>query len=289
MVPDRSELPPHWSVSAAEAFEDCARRWHGKYVEELPDPPGDAADIGSMVHAVMEQVCWLDPWDRTIDAAARIAGLLWVAAPRPLKRTAWEHVTRALADLEIQHGEVVATEQRVLVELGGVMFKGFVDRLDRTDGGVSVIDYKTGFHPPPWFLAPKLRQVTLYAAAIEALGQGPVTDAALFWTRDGQFDRITIDQGTVEEAVWWLRGTWDDLRRAVESQQFPPTPSALCSWCPQVSDCPEGLAAVRKRAKDGDASLGEWGVAAIRGRRAALREARAAKRAASGPRPFSPS
>ena len=39
--------PPRLSPSGAGTFEQCPRRWRHRYVDRLPDPPGEAALAGS--------------------------------------------------------------------------------------------------------------------------------------------------------------------------------------------------------------------------------------------------
>ena len=42
----------HLSPSSAGAYEQCPRRWKFRYLDRLPDPPGQAALAGTFAAAI---------------------------------------------------------------------------------------------------------------------------------------------------------------------------------------------------------------------------------------------
>ena len=66
-------LPRFFSVSAAGMYKQCPRRWKHRYVDKLPDPPGEAAVVGTFAHRVLEILCDKDSESRTIEEAKKIA------------------------------------------------------------------------------------------------------------------------------------------------------------------------------------------------------------------------
>ncbi len=255
------EVPPYLSPSSASAFDGCPRRWHFKYVERLPDPPGEAAVVGTFVHEVLEHLCQFDPAERTLDRAKELARELWPAVEthddfaalelaaddaRAFRWKAWLAIA-GLWELEDPATvEVVATEQKITADLDGVPFLGIVDRLDRIKGRLVVSDYKSGNLPGVRFRDDKYQQVMLYAAAIEA-SEGEQPDQARLLYLGQKMLEVTVTPRKVEAAVAKLNETWTAINGACASETFEPRTTVLCGWCPFADRCPEGQAELARR------------------------------------------
>ncbi|MDP7258657.1 MAG: PD-(D/E)XK nuclease family protein, partial [Acidimicrobiales bacterium] len=75
--PPLASLPKTFSPSAASTYDKCPRRWRYRYIEKLPDPPGEAALIGTFAHRVLELLCREDPSLRTVEQARDLAREVW--------------------------------------------------------------------------------------------------------------------------------------------------------------------------------------------------------------------
>lgn len=144
-----------WSASGVKSIENCPASWAAdKLLPEPPDPFG-AAEIGTASHKVLEVLFSLPMPERTPERAMDILATLEsdfsdeVAAPQgPAELMDWRGQVAAkvngifkLEDPDLV--DVVGTEHKLLVDVGGVPMIGFVDRLDRLpDGSVRAIDYK---------------------------------------------------------------------------------------------------------------------------------------------------
>ncbi|MBY9061493.1 double-strand break repair protein AddB [Sphingomonas yunnanensis] len=139
----------------ADPYAFYARR----ILKLLPLDPVDAdpsaAWRGTAVHAVLE--AWAR--DDRCDPAAllpRARLLLQDPAAHPLLRALWQPrlvaafewiAARTLAD-RAEGREVLAVEGRGRAELSGIALDGRFDRIDRMpDGGLGIVDYKTGKAP----------------------------------------------------------------------------------------------------------------------------------------------
>jgi ATP-dependent helicase/nuclease subunit B len=119
------------------------------------DADPSAAWRGSAVHAVLEA------WMKEDDCApaklrARAEALLTSQEAHPLMRALWQpRLTEAIdfiaAEVEANRAEgrvPLAAEAKGTCKLAGVTLKGVADRIDRlTDGGLAIVDYKTGTPP----------------------------------------------------------------------------------------------------------------------------------------------
>ncbi len=265
MMGTMAEAPDYLSPSSASSFDGCPRRWKFKYVDRRPDPPGQAAIVGTFVHEVLEHLCQLEPDERTLDRAKVLARELWPTVTgdedfanlelsdddaRAFRWQAWLAIA-GLWDLEDPADvEVVATEQKVTAELNGVPFLGIVDRLDRIKGRLVVSDYKSGTIPGIRFRDDKLQQVMLYAAAIEAMNGEQPERARLLYLGQRSLD-VTVTRVKIDEATAQLADTWTGINQACGSDEFAAKTGVLCGWCPFVGDCPEGMAELTKRQATG--------------------------------------
>lgn len=257
--------PRHLSPSSAGLFDQCPRRWRYRYVDRLPDPPGEAALVGTFAHHVLELLLGEPAERRTVDRAKDLARQAWPAtanhpdyralgldeaAARAFRWKGWLAIEGLWAIEDPAQVSVEATERQVRAELGGVPFLGIVDRLDRCHDGLVVTDYKSGRPPSRRFEADKLSQVLLYAAAIGAAdGERPVRARLVYLGATAIEAHATPD--AVDEAVGGLRRTWDRLDSAASTDTFEPQPGPLCAWCPYAASCSEGRAEIQLRHDQG--------------------------------------
>ncbi len=139
----------------ADPFAFYARRILRLRALDPVDADPTAAWRGSAVHKVLEQ--WMKEDDCDPEKLqARAEALLAGAAAHPLMRALWQ--PRLIEAIGFIAAEVeknrqagrrpLAAEAEGRCELAGVALKGVADRIDRlADGGLAIVDYKTG-QPP---------------------------------------------------------------------------------------------------------------------------------------------
>ena len=260
-VVDIGVRPRHLSPSSASTFRQCPQRWKFRYVDKLPDPPGEAAVAGTFAHRVLEELLALDPDERTLDNAKSLAKQVWAETSSDqdfealdldadgvhnFKWTAWRAI-EGLWDLEDPKTvDIVATETEVSTEIGGVPFVGFIDRVEAGPDGLVVSDYKSGRAPGRRFSEARLEQVLLYAAALAEIHGTPPVRARLMYLGQ-RIDEATVTADSIAEVTRRLVETWEELQERSATGDFPPQPGPLCGWCAFVRHCPEGLAEVQRR------------------------------------------
>lgn len=263
-IPERY-VPKYLSPSSASSYRECARRWKFRYVDRLPDPPGEAAVTGTFTHMVLEKLMQEPVEDRTVDRAKELAREVWPNmensrdyrsldldenASRNFRWNGWRAI-EGLWELE-DPGKVrvAATEQDVRVEINGVPFRGIIDRVDETDGGLVITDYKSGKAPSERFSSNYATQMLLYAAALTELQGHKPAKAQLLYLGQKVVEVEITDENLVE-AVDELRTTWLAIMESCISQEFEASVGPLCGWCPFVAQCPEGTEEVLHRDKIG--------------------------------------
>ena len=259
------KVPRSFSYSSASVYKQCPRRWKYKYIDKFPDPTGEAALVGTFAHDVLEQLCKEEPALRTEQKAKEIARNNWseFAERKDFKNLeldqeskhnfrwkAWDAI-KGLWKLENpSQVEIEATEQRLSTSLLGVPFFGIVDRIDRDEDGLVVVDYKTGK-----VRHENLDQVLLYSAAVsEKTGEQP-SKARLMYLGNREIDPQIVETDVSEDlmtkAITDLSDTWNKLKNNLDSEEFETATGPLCGWCSFIENCPDGINYVRKRADSG--------------------------------------
>ncbi len=240
------------SPSKVESFRDCSLRW------ALTSAGGDSpsqgsANLGTLIHDIAHEL------GDDVDAATLVAEVerRWGRLGLP---PGWgTERQRALAHLmatrlaayfaDPARPERVDSEAVLRVDVGRASISGRVDRLERTvDGGLRVLDYKTGSSKPTTAQVPAHPQLGTYQLAVERgafaaegttsagavllhLGKaaGPVKPAPA-----AQVQPPLAEQDDPDWAERLIAQTADGMGGA----RFPATPGTWCTFCPVRTSCP---------------------------------------------------
>ncbi|HET9481987.1 MAG TPA: PD-(D/E)XK nuclease family protein [Candidatus Polarisedimenticolia bacterium] len=277
---------PLYSHSRLNTFENCPLQYRYRYIDRIKrDVQGIEAFMGKLVHEVLEDLYtdldrarasnaedyvarFNDLWSRRHDASVRIVREnMTVEDYRAIGARCVDVFFRRHHPFE--SGEVLGCETRVefaLDEARRYRMLGFIDRLDRADGGaIEIHDYKTGSLPRPGVLRND-RQLTLYEVAVRERFPG-VREVRHVWhylAHDKQFVERRSEADLRRTRLQTIRAI-DSVEAAAE---FPARRSALCSWCEYRDICPEWEA---ERAATGEAgAAGRTGAASAPGGTPAL-------------------
>jgi RecB family exonuclease len=246
---------PWTSPSRLKTFLDCPKKYEFANVLKLPTLPSPNLDLGNNVHAALRDWMRLAPAARTWDALLAAYRAAWrTNRPAFVRRSREElkewgergiGMLRRFADATPPDLVPLATEKWVRADFGEITVGGRVDRLDRgDDGGLVVVDYKTGKFPKD---VARTKESDLAApvyarGAAEAFAGLPVSRVELVYL--ATMERIVFEvddawQAHKDLAVATLAA---QAREAERSGTFETRPSRLCGWCDFRARCPEGKA-----------------------------------------------
>jgi hypothetical protein len=190
---------------------------------ETQEPGMDARERGNIVHEVMErfwrglqsqanlqalsQAAREELLDRSIDATlTATAGKMGASSPWDMAYMGTQHqrlraLLRPWIDLECARPPFTVRERELTLEdvaVGPLRLRVRVDRVDDTEGGPLIVDYKTGAATPREWLGerPDAPQLPLYAIAANAEQLGGVAFALLRAGDDLDLAGYAVD-GTV--------------------------------------------------------------------------------------------
>ncbi len=249
------DLPRTLSPSKVAAFTNCPLAFRFSQIERRPEPPSPHAVKGTLVHAALEGLFWHhSPGNRSPVAAQAELTRCWdelqedeeygeLALEREAA-AAFLTDARTLVDnyflLEDPNGaRAVGIELGVETVVDGMRLRGIIDRLDvADDGGLIVVDYKTGRAPSERFERGSLGGVQTYALLCESLlGRAPAEVRLLYLRQPIAISSVPSEQtirGQRRRAV----AVWSAIERACDAEDFRPHVSPLCNHCHFKSSCP---------------------------------------------------
>ncbi len=252
-----SNRAPALSPSRAGDFKQCPLMYRFRAIDRLPEPPSAAATLGTLVHAVLEDLFGLPADSRTEAAALEMVLPRWDALLDERPELASLHTSDAaeaqwLGDarerlrtyFEMENPSRIEPDGReVLVEMqleDGPLLRGIIDRVDvAADGSIRIIDYKSGKSPAPQYSQSAKFQMRFYALVVERLRERRPALTRLLYLRDGvhvDLRPTDEDMAAIEHEV---RELWREITAAAEAGVFRPRKSKLCGWCSFQAICPE--------------------------------------------------
>ena len=242
------------SPSRASDFKLCPQLFKFKAVDKIEVPPTVYQARGTTAHLALQRLFDHSAPERTPELLFDLFREAWVE----LRDIEFPDMFESVED-ERQWGveslEVLANyfgtenpkeiepqerELDMLQELGDMKIRGILDRIDDSDEGLVITDYKTGKAPPERFAIPAFFALKIYALLIrERTGRTPVRLRLLYLNGPTVYEIPVYDQ-QLDAMERQLQALWSAINSAMRSSNFPARPGKLCGWCSYQDICPEG-------------------------------------------------
>jgi len=237
---------PRLSPSQAEAYATCPRRYAFERRLLISDGGSKYAELGSLVHRVLEIVerQAVESGRDHADIATAVAVLHEEFDPAVFDGSPWADSWRDRAERILTHlytywpgkGPAVGFETAVTYALGGIEWRGRVDRAEQRADGVHVVDYKTGASAVTIDEAAAAVQLGFYA-----LATGDGTAGAEFWypgNEAGKRKSVTVRRFDMT-AMPTVIAEMTRVQQGILAEEWPATPGEHCDRCPVRIVCPE--------------------------------------------------
>ena len=231
------------SYSAITAYRDCPRQYWYRQEQRLPAAQSAEAVHGVILHEVLRQAGEIRRGGRTITAAllSEILARAWATTPFPDARRAptFKRIGAAQLELYRQRGGLESVpehlEQSFSAAVDGWTLRGVIDRIDRTESGWRIIDYKSG---RPLTRSRRDMQVALYAlGAKSALRLDPL-ELEVVYLASGE----SVEVDKVDALVADATSQAAEVAEGVRAGRFEAKPERRrCRLCPYRLACAEAL------------------------------------------------
>lgn len=251
------------SPSKLNTWLDCRRKFRLQYIDRVKAFDTWAHfSYGNSVHAALSAWWDLPREQRTPQAGISLVTTKWIEGgyenaeqSASWRAQAGELVEAYLATID-PDAEPVNREANYSLLTSNLNLSGRLDRLDRRDGELVVVDYKTGKAVPTEDEARSSQALALYAAAAAYRHKEPCVQVELHhipsntvatWRHTTQsldrhldrMDAIGVEAAQAHADAQAVPDSIDDI--------FPATTGPLCAYCPYLEQCPEGSAVTSKK------------------------------------------
>lgn len=235
-----------WSYSSWNNFQECGERYRLEKVAKVAVPIRWASVAGTAVHTATEQhdhgnrdVNWLEVLEATVageEEHTKIPRSMWLTSRDEDERwwqdngadmlrmyQEWRERTNWDIPLDLPpdvNGGRVGIEYALDVDVEGVPFIGYVDRLMDDGRGLIVMDIKAG-RPRS-----SRRQLEFYVAMCQAAGID-ASRGVIYKAREGKLGRIFQLDTTDQDLYSWTRHDTE----ARQAGRFEAKPDRHCDWC----------------------------------------------------------
>ncbi|NCA18105.1 MAG: PD-(D/E)XK nuclease family protein [Betaproteobacteria bacterium] len=203
------------SATRINRWESCRLAYKFHYIDMMPQARADHLELGTVVHSALEKVGKMlaeGKQPMTVDGLnaykeayqhSGLSGLTLFGEGQAMvgkyldAQNPWPTVNHAELGFNIS---IPGTEHQLT---------GFIDRVDLTERGLEVIDYKTGHLIPTFAEVNASLQLRLYAAALRSLyWPQKAWPARLVLLRHGIEQTVTYTDRDLDEALWRSSTTW---------------------------------------------------------------------------------
>tara|TARA_B110000438_G_scaffold302318_1_gene359653 strand:+ start:2522 stop:3232 length:711 start_codon:yes stop_codon:yes gene_type:complete len=231
----------HLSASSLKTWKSCGLQFYAnKVLGVTSESTHELTRVGSAVHHAFENASEDKDPHTHLETALNEQEVVTEEFRERAKEMTQTCIDWGWYD-GIEDLDICKAEEEFLIDIGGgVMFKGFIDRLDIQGNTARIIDIKTQAKK---FTADELRtnlQASIYNIAARKLYPnitGPIR--VEFWVLRHEIQAVTKTEiNSVKESFELSKQgkvimDWDE-------KIFPPaTSGAHCRWCPYIEECPE--------------------------------------------------
>jgi len=252
------QLPKRFSFSQLAAYDNCPLQYKYAFILKIPAPADKPSLVfGRVMHGVFYD--FLKPLsggpqaslfnENAIDGEAysldRLQQILkehWVEDGYETSEQREEYRLKAKQALLDFHNNFINSngsmpkplflEKSFSFKIGGETLKGAIDRVDEVDGGVEVIDYKTG-RPKQKLEWKDRRQLILYQLFLEEVLQIKVLSLKYYYVEGGSSVAFSPKDKEKDK----LKLEVSAQIKEIKERHFVPKPSQMCKFCDFQNIC----------------------------------------------------
>lgn len=238
------------SYSAFDAYRTCPLKYKFQEIDKIKAPKSKEAVFGSTVHDTMKFIHTPGILSPTMEQAMEHFTNAWNPAvfDNPdEERAAFTQGVKIIQDYYKKNNpadfNIINLESRFQIELKdgdeSHVISGIIDRIDKTEEGYEIIDYKTTRKMPTQERVDNDMQLSVYLNAF--LSQYPAEKenldkikVSLYFLKHG----VKLSAKRTKDQLEESRNKFLETIQSIKEGKFEPQASALCDWCGFQDKCP---------------------------------------------------
>ncbi|MDD5083681.1 MAG: PD-(D/E)XK nuclease family protein [Candidatus Moranbacteria bacterium] len=241
------------SYSSLETYRNCPLKYRYKEIDKLKEPKSKEAVFGTLVHSTMKFI--YDPAliPPTIEQALDHFSRGWnseIWENELEERAAFsqgiEMIQKYYRSNDPREATIVALESNFSLEISDPLhprethtIRGIIDRIDKTEDGYEIIDYKTSKKMPSQDFVDNNLQLSIYLKAFLTRYPKEVENIAnitvsLYFLKHG----VKLSSTRTLEDLQEVDNLFLEVIGLIEAGEFDAHVSPLCDWCGFQKVCP---------------------------------------------------
>lgn len=238
---DTNFKPTSLNYSKIDAYKTCPLKYKYQHILNVPTMPNHALSFGMTIHNTLRDFHQRALFKKlALDELLKIYEKNW----EPLgylneehRNFRFEEGKRLMEKYYEKHKDdktkPLELEKNFSIKIDGVKFNGRIDRIDSLEGGVEIIDYKTGSTKTQKEVD-KDDQVAFYAIATkEALKMEP-KKLTYYFLESGE--KISTTRSDIELSE--IKHEVTEIIDKMEKGDFEAKSGMHCNWCDYKEFCP---------------------------------------------------
>jgi len=239
------------SYSTLNNYQNCPLKYKFREVDKIKEPKSKEAVFGTLIHSVLKYIHTPALLAPTIDQALDYFSKGWnseVYENEMEERSAFSQgvtiIQNYLAHTKPNDYNIVNLESRFAIEIGDEstgkhIVSGIIDRIDKTEEGYEIIDYKTTRKMPSQDKVDNDIQLSIYLKAFLARYPKEIDHldkitVSLYYVKHG----VKLSSKRTQEQLDTLEKLFLEVIKSIEEEKFDPILSPLCDWCGYQNICP---------------------------------------------------
>jgi len=238
------------SYSALDTYQNCSLKYKYQNIDKLKEPKSKEAVFGTLLHATMKFVHTPSLLPPTLEDALDYFSRNWnsdIFDSEPEERNAFSMGVTMIQEYYKKNKpadfNIVDLESRFAIEIGDEknrhIISGIIDRIDKTEDGYEIIDYKTTKKMPSQEKVDNDLQLSVYLNAFltrypKEIDRLDKVTVSLYYLKHG----VKLSATRTKEQLEQSKQLFLDVIKEIEAGNFAPNVTPLCDWCGFQKICP---------------------------------------------------
>jgi RecB family exonuclease len=238
------------SYSAFDTYQNCSLKYKFQNIDKIKEPKSKEAVFGTLVHDTLKFIHTPALIAPKLEEALAHFSAGWnsdVFENELEERSAFSQGVAMIQDYYKKNDPsasiVVDLESRFAIEIGDDahrhIISGIIDRIDKTEDGYEIIDYKTTKKMPSQEKVDNDLQLSVYLNAFLArypkeIDRLDKVTVSLYYLKHG----VKLSSTRTREQLESAKKLFLDVIAMIEEAKFEPNVTPLCDWCGYQKFCP---------------------------------------------------